>query len=316
MRYLSLVVVLYAGYAQAASYTIDANGINSKTTGLDGSGVRIGQAEPGRPGIAGLDQFNLAAENTFPTQVYRQSPSSGGVDGVNSLNIDDHATGVAGVMIAKAQPSSIWEGVAPAAQLHSVALRSNDDVTLALGLDLIATLNGGPTRAINMSFGHPIEEFVERLDGKSHLTQFVDWSARIEDILYVAAWNNGDDFQSQSPSDNFNGMTIASAEMLTPQTSSVYGKFSSSINAPVNSLHDADGPRTSIDLIAPGDEIRLLETGEQGNQNEVTRAGSSYTVPHVTGAVALLQQYVENEGLGSNAKRHEIMKAVFVKFGR
>ena len=310
MRYL-VASLLICNTVQAASYTISRDGINSKNTGLDGTNVRIAMVESGRAGIFDSDAFNFSAENTFPEKAYFQGVSNGGISPPNDLlRVKDHSTGVAGVMIGKAQPGAIWEGVAPEAELHTLAADNNDDVTIALGLDRMATLSGGPTRAINMSFRHDIEDFVEDTDGSSHLTQFIDWSAREHNITYVAAWMNLDEFAPSSPSDNYNGITVASsASDPNNIRDGVYKFYSAAVNAPVNNSTDAEGPRTSIDLLAPGDFIRLLETGDSGNRNEQIVMGASYAAPHVTGTVALMHQHITNQGLPSNARRHEVIKA-------
>ncbi|RIK70746.1 MAG: hypothetical protein DCC67_20600 [Planctomycetota bacterium] len=77
---------------------------------------------------------------------------------------------------------------------------------------------------------------------------------------------------------------------------------------------DAVGDRTSISLIAPGDLVEVSGLG--GDHEEVS--GTSFAAPHVTGTVALLQDFAEERigasaaGWDADARRHEVMKAVLM----
>ena len=135
------------------------------------------------------DTAARSASNTKPTGVYFQN--NGGMDPAYpspSSHVDEHATLVAGVMIGT---GALTIGVAPSAQLHSIGLSAvSDDSLDALALNRLATLNNGEVRAINLSFGSPIQFDLIEGDGKSHFTQFVDWSARQHDVLYAVSWIN------------------------------------------------------------------------------------------------------------------------------
>jgi hypothetical protein len=84
---------------------------------------------------------------------------------------------------------------------------------------------------------------------------------------------------------------------------------------PNNVFNDAVGDRTLIDLVAPGTDIEVSSIGDQSS--EVT--GTSFAAPHVTGTVALLQQFA-NQRIASGtprwdatrSRRHETMKAVLM----
>lgn len=117
VRYSLLFLLLTTTAAKSDEDSIGTLGINSKGTGLDGSGVLIGQAEPTRSGKAGYDDADHSADNVFPAGVYFQLAA--GMDAMNS-HIDDHATSVAGIMIGKAEPNALFEGVSPNAELHSI----------------------------------------------------------------------------------------------------------------------------------------------------------------------------------------------------
>jgi hypothetical protein len=118
----------------------------------------------------------------------------------------DHAMWVAGVIISKqtsvpaplAPPRSPPIGVAQEAVLFSSAFAditqpSTDfQAKAAVAAQHLATIPAMlPTyteiRAINMSFGLAFDSSSTTLDGSSTLTQFVDWSARVHDIVYVIA---------------------------------------------------------------------------------------------------------------------------------
>jgi hypothetical protein len=78
------------------------------------------------------------------------------------------------------------------------------------------------------------------------------------------------------------------------------------------------GPRQSTALVAPGTNVRLL-----GLDGRILRqTGTSFAAPHVTGTIALLQEYGDRQirqihqpshhSWGLAARRHEVMKAVLL----
>lgn len=332
MRYASILLTLVSGIAYADSTTISADGINSKATGLDGSttdedapGIEIGQVEPSRSAKPNYGTPpEPAASNTRPVAVYLRTALANPdeADGI-------HATKVAGVMIGDDSVSQgIYEGVAPKANLHSGALGSGSDnefvasadVNFALTANRIARLSGPGirVRAINVSAIRALQEPVEKLDGTTHPTQFIDWSARAHDVLYAISWGNDSSPQKRIPTDNFNGMTVAASEICSdPQdpacapNTHAYRKFGS-----VNNTQGLPEPlpRTSISLIAPGQDILVLEPGDM----PAVFNGTSAAAPHVTGTVALLQQYTSKQmslsdpRFEANSQRHEVMKAVMM----
>jgi hypothetical protein len=141
----------------ASSFSISQFGIDSKSTGLDGTGVEIAQVESdARSGKAGYDAAADSASNTKPAGVYFQGV--GGMDPPGG-HIDDHATRVAGVMIGDATAGAMFEGVAPKANLHSSGF-SGDFVDATLALNRMATLSGAgiKVKAMNLSFGTEPQE--------------------------------------------------------------------------------------------------------------------------------------------------------------
>jgi hypothetical protein len=302
--------------------TIGSDGIDAIGIGLDGSGIEIGQLESGRSAKPMLDDADLVIQNTDPTGVYIRTDS--GTAGANSA-VTPHATLIAQIMIGDVA-SGVFQGVSPEANLHSASVGSGgsnpDELTPAVDVDFaltgnrLAKLPGAEVRvrAINVSAGRGLQEPVENNDGSTYITKFIDWSARKQDVLYVAAWGNDNSPQKRAIADNFNGLTIAASKRGDPMNNdNVYRKFAD-INATFG--QPADG-RSLIDLLAPGEPVFLRQPGSQPPSDF---SGSSAAAPHVTGTTALLQQHAQkqmdlptpNPRFDDSSQRHEVMKAVMI----
>jgi hypothetical protein len=155
---------------------------------------------------------------------------------VANVNTSGHAEEVAGVMIST---HGTHKSVAREAALYSAA--TGNDAMLAI--QHVATRNNGDIRAINHSWGMSDGP----LDGTSHLTLGVDWSASEHDTLHVVSGNQGSGGYPL-PTDNFNGVDVAYTQT---DKKGVFRK----VNPGNLFSEDAVGDRRSIDLVAPGTNI-------------------------------------------------------------
>lgn len=271
MRSIIILLLLSTPIFGAVEHLFE-HGIDSFDLAEVGTGILIGQIEPARSGKWGYDDPNWSNFATTPAGVY--GPSGSGMDAQHTLfflgtngmpELDGHATRVANLMIGN---DDTYRGVAPAAQLHSLSPDvSEGDFTFVVGINRLATMQSGQVRTINMSFAVGLGEF-ESPDGNSHLTKFIDWSARRHDVLYVVGWGNYDSPEFRKPSDNYNGITVASSEDLG--TTGYDRRYAVDVNATEG---DAAGDRTSIDILAPGKHIRALGIDE--SSTSILRDGSS-----------------------------------------
>lgn len=294
---------------------IEAQKLHNPPYNLIGRKIAIGQVEIGRPGIFGLDKavsWNpaTALERVF----YRDGPAKANTD------VDAHAAMVAGVMVSK---DKALPGVAPGARLYSSAVGSptkSGQPEECLSAQYVAQQNGGDVRAINFSFGEPLQRDPRPdalLDGNALLTQCIDWSSRVHDVLYAIAGNQGDG-GIPIPTDNYNGINAA----YTTRRQGIFTKvdFPNLSSAPVGigrRLIDREinvGARRSINLVAPGSKISMYNL--EGKVQEVS--GTSFATPHITASVALLQEFGDRQLKSKQpqwtiaSRRHEVMKAVLL----
>lgn len=300
---------------------IDALRLHEPPYNLLGRKIAIGQVEIGRPGQFGIDK--AVAQNRSVSLVrvfFRDAPAR-----INA-NVDSHAQNVASIMVSSAKA---MRGVAPGARLYSSAAgtpKRYGQPEECLSAQHIAMQNGGDVRAINFSFGESLRQDPRpnpTLDGNALLTQCVDWSARVHNVLYVIAGNQGKGGIS-IPTDNFNGINVA----FTTRVESIFRKIDfanlgdpSGAGAGIAGIESNVGQRRAIGLAAPGNEITLVNL----NDTLTTSSGTSFAAPHVTATVALLQEYGDRQlrsrcqqGPGCSlpwsldVRRHEVMKAILL----
>ncbi len=306
---------LLASPASIGEVGINARKLHDPPYDLVGRKIAIGQVEIGRPGVFGFDKavsWNpaTALERVF----FRDGRAKANTD------VDAHAAMVAGVMVSQ---DKTLRGVAPAARLYSSAVGSpmkSGQAEECLSAQFIAQQNGGDLRAINFSFGEPLQRDPRpeaTLDGNALLTQCIDWSTRIHDVLYVIAGNQGNG-GIPIPTDNYNGVNTA----YTAQREGVFTKvdFANLSSAPVGigrRLIEREinvGGRRSINLVAPGSKIAVYDL--TGKMVEVS--GTSFAAPHITASVALLQELGDRQlkskqsNWSIDSRRHEVMKAVLL----
>ena len=319
----SLVISGFVTPAIALHDSIGEKGVNARRLhqapyNLLGRKIGIGQVEVGRPVKLGKDKAANSLKAISPQAVfYRNEPPK------PDKNVDDHASMVAQVMIAK---NKYLQGIAPEAELYASAVGSLNEGGQAqecLATQHIAQQNSDDIRAINFSFGESLERDERdnaKLDGKALLTSCIDWSAGQHDVLYVIAGNQGKG-GIPIPTDNFNGITTA-------YTTKREGKFNKVDFANLSALPEGIGRsfikkeinfgiRRAISLLAPGGQISVYN--QKGKSEKVS--GTSFAAPHITGAVALLQEYGDNRLLqhksqsstwSIDSRRHEVMKAVLL----
>ncbi|MEC4802831.1 MAG: S8 family serine peptidase [Jaaginema sp. PMC 1079.18] len=294
---------------------INARRLHSPPYDLRGRKIGIGQVEVGRPSKFGLDKASsqhpvLSVYDVF----HRDEPAKA------NMLVDAHAAMVAMVMVSH---DKRLQGVAPEARLYASAvgsLQGGGQPQECVSSQHVALQNGGDVRAINFSFGEPLNRDPREnpvLDGNALLTRCIDWSARVHNVLYVIAGNQGGG-GIPIPTDNYNGINVAS----TMKRDGEYRKldFSNLSDLPIGIgrlLIEQEiniGGRRAINLVAPGNHVEVYNL--EGRQVPVT--GTSFAAPHVTATVALLQEFGDRQ-LEANisqwsidSRRSEVMRAVLL----
>ncbi|MGP1382884.1 MAG: S8 family serine peptidase [Thainema sp.] len=294
---------------------INAQRLHAEPYNLTGAKIGLGQVEIGRPGLFGLDKVVPGMPVVSVSRVFFRDSRPDANQGV-----DSHAAHVAGVMISD---DKMLVGVAPGARLYSAAvgsLRRSGQPEECLSSQHVAMQNGGDVRAINFSFGEPLYRDPRSdavLDGNALLTQCIDWSSRVHDVLYVIAGNQGRG-GIPIPTDNYNGLNVA----YSARVNGVFNKvdFANLGSEPDPVLTQAPrsesnvGARRSIGIVAPGNQIELIDA----DGSVRVASGSSFAAPHVAATVALIQEYGDRQlasqipGWTLDAREPQVSKAVLM----
>lgn len=257
----SNVTQLYSGTSYVkddldiSRQAIRANQIQTNSMfGYTGNGVRVGMLESGVPNINHASLIN--ADITINPQ---------------ATSISDHATRVA-TIIAGQENTNNAVGIAPNVSLFCTStnesLKDSFDWFIENNVDII-----------NMSFHYQYEVspgiYQPYVNTYTQYDKIVDFYSSKYSIIVVKSSGNEGNLGVTSPGMAYNAITVASCndnntKSVTDDSISSFSSFMSN-----NSNNLASKP----DITAPGENIYI---------DGLNLDGTSYSAPHITGAIALM----------------------------
>ncbi len=296
--------------------TLGENGINALGLGLTGSMVRIGQAETGRPGKPGFDvqAANVRPEIAPTSVMYTNKAATKDLAAEIRPGGSDHAANVASIMIGNW--ADTYTGVAPGALLYSSAITNGTEEGLETAVKVrdrtrLALREASiPGVAVNFSSGVARRLLVDDTAyGGAWLSRAVDADAfGFKRIYVVSAPNDARQAKERGLDMTFNSIKVRA---LKQDAAGVYRQ---------TTLFDVSntyklGDRSFVEILAPGEDVFVLPQATNAQPKSTT--GTSFAAPHVTGAVALLHEHVNNlidltPAQKVAAKHPSLMKAVLL----
>jgi subtilisin family serine protease len=287
---------------------------------VDGTGVKVGMIESGRPYKAGDGAVADAVNNTALTNI-GQHPALAGLNKVTLVNNAEatkqtyrreHAQAVAGI-IAGNDAAGGYFGVAPGAQIVSASFASYSATDpgneFSKALD---DLTAAGTKIVNISFGGATTAGVVNANA-AYVDQKVNADANL--LVVSSAGNDGTFGSVISPSTAYNGLSVGALNRDFTRRAG----FSSYVSTTASNL------RIKPDLVAPGEQILAPGAvvgsysrsfiGENISNAAASQFGSisgtSFSAPHVSGVAALLHEYADGQVL-THTKDHRVIKAVLM----
>lgn len=214
--------------------------------------------------------------------------------GTNNVVDDDysnyHGSMCAGIINSN---HSTYTGVAPNASLVIVKVfdstGSGDSSYLMAGAEWAVTQADPKPDIINFSGGITTSEAGLPNDGQSSLSFFVDAITSTYDVLWINAAGNriGGDQLINLPADSYNCIAVGAINNkgTIPRTDDECDTSYSSYGP------TSDG-RIKPEVVAPGTSITSTKNTDS---DWGTQSGTSFSTPHVSGAAAVIEQYLNEK---------------------